>query len=380
MADWDIELLISAAEAQAPAFNVLDLPSTEAIGFAIIAGPVLLTNVESDEALGNVQLNTDVSVEFTGLTSTETFGPCVVAGPVSCTSSTTAELIGNVQVDTQVTLDGLDSNEIVEFSVLTSEVKLSGSSSAQALGVVAATLQAPLSGLNSAELTGNIQVNLAVNLAGIGSVETTGIADVFDNYLGFARVYSICHVRIRYRLDAVTAPTAQWTDGHDPTRHELVQRPAGQRVRLAVVAQTAPITSAIPADPGPYALTRDGITERVVQQTTIVIPPTIVTEIPQGDVITVEPERKSAVRLRGANGRFVKPKTIEVTHATLGKTSGSTVTLKANEGTKVTTKQTKTPTVVKSQGASGPRVRTNKPQNPSTSPTKPRGVRVRTKK
>jgi hypothetical protein len=202
----------------------------------------------------------------------------------------------------------------------------------------------------------------------------------------FARVHSISHVRIRYAQPSHSASTATWLSGHDPTRRELVDRPAGQRIRLSIVAQTAPIvsTTPFPADPGPYAVVRDGITERVLQQSVVIVPTPIIQERAQGEVISVGPEKKRPTRLRGAGGRFISTKSEEAIRAAMTPTGSAATTVKTGSAGSVKTVTGKRRHSVETRtapSAEAAKIRTGAANTPSTPTTKkPRGPKVRTKK
>jgi hypothetical protein len=192
---------------------------------------------------------------------------------------------------------------------------------------------------------------------------------------GFARMSSPSHVRIRFAVPAAAAGIQ--TDGHDPTSYFLKPHERKTSVHLGYTA-TSIQTIVVPiTDPGPYAVVRDGLHERVLQQA--VQPPPSVTISHGRSGLTVEPEKgKAAVRMRGPNGRFISTKTGDGAAAVTGQVSGTRAkTGITNEAAKTATGKPHQPTMQKEDFAA-PGVKTSR-KGGGTGSKKPRGIKVRTK-
>jgi hypothetical protein len=203
---------------------------------------------------------------------------------------------------------------------------------------------------------------------------------------GFFRMYSAQHVRIRYaEAPPATAPISTWRGegGIYPVRYNLFTDQNQQTVKLALIGQTLPPLSTItlPADPGPYALVRDGVSERVLDQPVITLPTTTYVTVPQGQVVQVDTDRNRVpAKIGGKRGVMASARKMAPQQASTNQKKGNVVAPDKGQAMPVrvsttartgsTAKPNLAETEVQSGTRRGARVVGPKPRNALTVPTK----------
>ena len=197
---------------------------------------------------------------------------------------------------------------------------------------------------------------------------------------GFARVSSLHHTRIRYALPSTpTASTANWTGSHDGSKISLGSQSWDDLpIRLEIVS-SVPIPVPPSDDPGPKADVRESGWERVPGNAEIVVPPPVIIESIEGEVVSTREDLKYPVRLRDHKGRFVSTKEDEGSRVEVGAKKGSKIVTGKESKVRAESRSRSGTSKVSTREDVDQRARTGKKKGVKTS-KKPRGTGVRTKK